>query len=221
MFQEDSYITYLAVSSQDRLGHWLGPRGIVGNYRSPYGKPLSSFSFFSIIVNPSFRDEFDHFSFAGGRGGSTISREATLERARTHTHTPPPRKEICTSVPRLPFNRGAFCPRCFLQLRFPFCTRFLFLSLHLDSALFLPPCSIACPSIRFCRIVRSVKSFCFRLLLFLLSDSAEDFIFLYRSEFYCCILWSKFFLPRIFANNLSVSKMLFYLKFSFIRRLDR
>lgn len=87
MFQEDSYITYLAVSSQDRLGHWFGPRGIVGNYRSPYGKPLSSFSFFSIIVNPSFRDEFDHFSFAEGRGGSTISRGHPWE--GTHTHTRP------------------------------------------------------------------------------------------------------------------------------------
>lgn len=182
--------------------------------------PFRVFPFFRSSLTPRFETSSIIFLLLGGGEGPPF-RERPPLRGHTHTHTPPPRKEICTSVPRLPFNRGAFCPRCFLQLRFPFCTRFLFLSLHLDSALFLPPCSIACPSIRFCRIVRSVKSFCFRLLLFLLSDSAEDFIFLYRSEFYCCILWSKFFLPRIFANNLSVSKMLFYLKFSFIRRLNR
>lgn len=182
--------------------------------------PFRVFPFFRSSLTPRFETSSIIFLLLGGGEGPPF-RERPPLRGHAHTHTPPPRKEICTSVPRLPFNRGAFCPRCFLQLRFPFCTRFLFLSLHLDSALFLPPCSIACPSIRFCRIVRSVKSFCFRLLLFLLSDSAEDFIFLYRSEFYCCILWSKFFLPRIFANNLSVSKMLFYLKFSFIRRLDR
>lgn len=182
--------------------------------------PFRVFPFFRSSLTPRFETSSIIFLLLEGGEGPPF-RERPPLRGHTHTHTPPPRKEICTSVPRLPFNRGAFCPRCFLQLRFPFCTRFLFLSLHLDSALFLPPCSIACPSIRFCRIVRSVKSFCFRLLLFLLSDSAEDFIFLYRSEFYCCILWSKFFLPRIFANNLSVSKMLFYLKFSFIRRLNR
>lgn len=89
------------------------------------------FFFFSIIVNPSFRDEFDHFFLLGE---DPLFRKATLERART----PPPRKEICTSVPRLPFNRGAFCPRCFLQLRFPFCTRFLFFLCILISPCFSP-----------------------------------------------------------------------------------